>query len=51
MIVSEVVEVKKSLNTKEIECELINRGFTPLRWAIVGVNKDTFKISLSHIKS
>ncbi len=50
MIVSEVIEIKKSVDTKEIETELANRGFKPLRWAVVDTNEDTFKISLSHIK-
>ena len=50
MIVSELVEIEKFQDNILIEQALRNLGIEPLRWAIVEVLQDAYKISVSYEK-
>ena len=47
-IVSDIVEVDKNFNLTEIEAVLNNKFGEIVRWAIVEVNDEFYKISFSY---
>ncbi|MBP3820614.1 hypothetical protein J6G99_03100 [bacterium] len=48
MILSDVIELKKTNNLDEIEKFLNQRFHTVLRWAIIDVEEKTMKISVTY---
>ena len=50
MIVSDVVEIEKMPDVAAIENALREKGMEPLRWAIVEVLENAYRISVSYIK-
>jgi hypothetical protein len=51
MIVSEIIEIEKINDNLEIERALRARGIEPVRWAVVEVLTDKFRISVSYLES
>jgi len=51
MIVSEIKEIEKESDNISIENALRKHGIEPLRWAVVEVTTDKFKISVSYEKA
>ena len=50
MIVSEIVEIEKFSDDVEIENALKARGIEALRWAVVEILPDAYRVSVSYIK-
>lgn len=50
MIFSDIVYLNSGLTREEIEKQLADKCGEVIRWAIIGVSEDKFRISISYIK-
>ena len=50
MITSEIIKIKKTNNSEEIEREIKSRNITPLRWSIVKIEGSEMLLSISYEK-
>ena len=50
MIVSGMVKIEKIPDVAAIENALREKGMEPLRWAVVEVLEDAYRVSVSYIK-
>ena len=50
MITCEIIRIKKTNNSEEIEREIKSHNITPLRWAIVKIEGTEMLLSVSYEK-
>ncbi len=48
MIISKIIKTDKTTDNLEIERALRERGIDPVRWAVVAVEGEKFKINVSY---